>query len=283
MACHVHSHGVHRGAAACRVRDYRRFFGVLHEHGVLQCDVSGMDLALDDEDVRYTTDAEPGVYCKLAALEWLFREHGPRDEVRMWDLYAAPGMDVVYCMLVPGILSGVRVRVVGVSIVRDAKDEERFERMQRNADSVRASFEECGTVELVRSSALQFCQGYTGRSADVVMVSMPWMTTMGEFGTGGPGVLREPSDMMAEAVELLRALRERGAAPRVVLLMVPFDDSGVSRVEGYDLLESISISKYIAETRRKISCYYTHVLSLRRGGCCDIRDVRHSDFRYFVQ
>lgn len=283
MTYHVHSHGVHRGAAVSRVRDYCRFFGVLHDHGVMQCDVSGINLSLDDEDVRYTTDAEPGVYCKLAALEWLYRRQGPREEITIWDLYAAPGMDVVYCMLIPGILTGVCVRVVGVSIVRDAKDAERFERMQMNTDSVHASYSECSDVELVRSSALEFCQKYTGRCADVVMVSMPWMTTMGEFGAGGPGALREPADMMAEAGELLRTLRGRGTAPRVVLLMVPFDDSRVSQIEDYELLESICISKYSARTEGKISCYYTHVLGFGQGVCGTIGCVRRSDFRYFVR
>jgi len=61
MTCHVHSHGVHRGAAASRLQQYSAFFRELYAMGSLDRDLSLAALSLDDEDVRYTTDAEPGM------------------------------------------------------------------------------------------------------------------------------------------------------------------------------------------------------------------------------
>ena len=67
----VHTHSPHRGAARSRQKDYVDFLCRLHARGVLACDPSCLQLDLSDEDVRYTTDAEPGMYDKVCCLNVL--------------------------------------------------------------------------------------------------------------------------------------------------------------------------------------------------------------------
>lgn len=279
MTCHVHSHGVHRGAAASRLQQYSAFFRELYTMGSLDRDLSLAALSLDDEDVRYTTDAEPGFHDKLAALRCLREFCGAELDrpVSFWDLYAAPGMDVVYCMLLA--CCGFGVRVTGASIVRDERDEARFRRMEGNVASAAAHVprERC-EVTLARSSALDFCRGYAGARPDVLVLSMPWMTTMGELERGAEGRLRDSADMMREARELLRALRPE-CRPRVVLLMVPFGPECVALPE-YALWETLFNHKCHARGGGEISCYCTHVLA--RTSAPPPARARSVVFRYFV-
>lgn len=259
MASHVHTHGVHHGAALSRLRQYRAFFSALYARGTVIRDLSRADISLDDEDVRYTTDAAPGVHDKLAVLDCLHTcsRKDPASPVSFWDLYAAPGMDVLYCMLLA--CSGFPMRVTATSIVRDEHDEARFRRMEHNVASVRAELPP-GTCEvsLLRSSALAFCRSYAGPRPDAVNLSMPWMTSMGELEPGASGQLRSAADMMREGNELLSALRPE-CRPRVILLMFPYGPGDV-KLAGYAIWESIFNHKHHADTGEEISSYYTHIL-----------------------
>lgn len=268
----VHTHSPHRGAARSRQKDYVDFLCRLHARGVLGCDPSCLELDLSDEDVRYTTDAEPGMYDKVCCLNVLAPP--PGSVVRFLDLYAAPGMDVVYSMLLNSFGLGLRVEVTGVSVVRDECDLERFERMRRNVEAVRALPCNC-EVTLVQSSAQDFCRSYRGPPPDVALISMPWMTSLGEMG-GSAGSLREPADMLREARALLGSLERSGTPPRVVSLMVPFESAG-ALASGYGVRESVLVTKCSAKSGRKISEYYCHLLERHYSG-----PAQASEFRFSV-
>lgn len=275
MPSAVHTHGARPGAARARKRDYAAFLREFCRRGGIGCDAGGMNLELSDEDARYATDAEPGVYDKLACLQWLWRGWPERDTVDIWDLYAAPGMDVVYSALAAGMGLGASVRVTGVSIVRDAEDRERFGRMRANARTAEETVGSACSVRLVESSAQDFCKGYAGAPADVAIVSMPWMTSMGELHGASEGQLRAAEDMMREARELLGSL-ERARRPRIVSLMVPFGAEAVA-LEGYGLCETVRARKWSASQGREISEYCVHVLGL---GMPDAR--KFTVFDYWV-
>ncbi len=278
MTLHVHTHRVHKGASKSRTQNYLSFFKSLSQLDQATADFSRMSLHLSDEDVRYTTDAAPGVYNKLACLDWACRlEPGRKTKFHVCDLYAAPGMDVVYCMLLCGMHLGISCHITGVSIVRAEDDRERFKRMCENVASALTLLPggECD-VDLRPMSAVQFCKESSGGAKiDILLISMPWMTSMGEMH-GSAGTLRDPSDMASEAQELLEILGESGQCPLVVSLMVPYDHESF-RFPGYCLLESVLMRKRSGESGLEISSYYTHLF-----GITSAAEPVMKSFEYYV-
>jgi hypothetical protein len=278
MTLHVHTHAVHHGAAESRKQNYLSFFESLCKLDKDIVDFSRMSLCLSDEDVRYTTDAAPGVYNKLACLEWACRLD-PSKKIRfhLCDLYAAPGMDVVYCMLLCGMHLGISCHITGVSIVRGGEDSDRFKRMCENtASALKLLPVGVCEVDLRPTSALQFCKELSNETRiDILFISMPWMTSMGEMH-GSSGTLRNPSDMASEAVELLEALNQSGERPLVVSLMVPYDHDSFA-FPGYCLLESVLMRKRSGESGLEISSYYTHLF-----GITSAAEPVMKSFEYYV-
>jgi len=278
MASHVHTHGIRLNATQSRIHNFKFFFKTFCKQAHISSDFSKISLSLSDEDVRYTTDAAPGIYNKLACLEWVCRLNSNKDNTfNMCDLYAAPGMDVLYCMLLCGMNLGISFHITGVSIVRDIDDKDRFKRMCNNVSSaLKILPEEVCKVNLFPMSAYQFCcECLTKTKIDILFISMPWMTSLGEMH-GSVGALRAPSDMALEALGLLNTLVKSGQCPLVVSLMVPYDYNHFV-FPGYCLLESVLIRKKSCVSNLEISSYYTHLF-----GRTDVADPVYVVFEYYV-
>jgi len=175
-----------------RKRYYQESFKKFFQSGILRMDVSSIKLSLDDEDVRYTTDPEPGLYDKVRCVEILlalspkqkeqFNTIMQRRLIKILDAYSAPGMDVLYSMLIPFVMRDVRVFVTGVSLVKDSHDQHRFERMDRNVKSMMDLLGSNGNnVNLVKSDAASYCEKYVDYRLDILILSPPWLSSHGEM------------------------------------------------------------------------------------------------------
>lgn len=251
MAARVHVHGAVEGEGRERAAYYKDELRRLYETGVLCEDLCALKLSLDDEDVRYTTEPRPGICGKIACVDALQKGWPERvgGDIVVWDLYAAPGMDVLYSMMIPLWCKGQQVHVVGVSIVHDDKERARFRRMQANVAALEKMSDNVGTCALVQSSAQDFCRDH-GQSAepcaDVLLLSPPWLTSHGEMkDRHEKGKLRSCADIAAEVKECLDALSDAGR-PRVLSFMVPQDWQSYEKFDAfrdYVCVETIRVEK----------------------------------------
>jgi len=268
-----------------RKRYYQENFKKFFQSGILRMDVSSIKLSLDDEDVRYTTDPEPGLYDKVRCVEILlalspkqkeqFKTIMQRRLIKILDAYSAPGMDVLYSMLIPFVMRNVRVFVTGVSLVKDAHDERRFQRMERNVGSMMELLKsDMNNVQLIRGDAAFYCENYVGDPLDILILSPPWLSSHGEMEKGVSDQARSAEDIGAEMDNLILKFK---MPPKIVSLMIPYDWNEISPhmehlVSKYGAVETTWVIKKSSHDHHEISSYFIHIIAQNYKGMHKIRE-----------
>lgn len=265
MPAEVHWRHFKHGDGRSRLRQYLKELREITEGAGFRWDQ--FHLRISDEDARYTTDVHPGIHVKQQCLKYLGRK------CRIWDLFSAPGMDILYNMVLAAILPEREIQSVGVSIARDDVEMLRFARLKHNVDSMLQSLPFGSKVmkpELHAMSALDFCTKppSTTQVADLLWLSPPWMTSRGDMETGvGVGIKRDPKDFTNEICSLVCAIfNTYKSTPKVIACMLPYDWDDIKSLVllpcmgVYSLAEKIHIVKKAKEGGKTISTYFVFIM-----------------------
>ena len=118
-----------------RIMYYKERLQEFYKEEILSIDVSNLSLILDHEDIEYAKDPDPGLFEKVRCVEIykfltsnfnrLFETIMKKRKITLWDFYSAPGMDVLYSMLVPHIIKDVNLQITAISTTKDEKEDKR--------------------------------------------------------------------------------------------------------------------------------------------------------------
>jgi len=275
-------------AAEQRKRYYQDKFESFYRNNMLSVDVSKIQLSLDDEDVRYTTDPEPGLYDKIRCVEilrTLFRRtskpldgRARKEYVTILDPYSAPGMDVLYSLLLPFAFTDVSVFVTGVSLVKDVHDENRFKRMESNVRNMLDILNLKGSQQqayLVRDNALSFCEKTKNNPPDILILSPPWLSSRGEMKSGVADIPRSPAEL---ADEINRVRYQFQKPVKIISMMVPYDWDALAPympriAHEYGVAETVRVIKKSNDDQRIVSSYFIHIVAYEYRGESNRKDL----------
>jgi len=304
----IHTRRERTRDGAAKVHQYMKEFQQFHERHSADLPREfprSLHLELSNEDSRYTTDVSPGMYSKemVFSLYDTWRKHHKRSsstqDISVWDLYCSPGMDILYLMLTDHLLKRrdamhPHLKIVGVSKADTPSLEGRFERMESNVRALTQLVPGTPSPTLFRSTALNFCQKYHGKTPDIVFLNPPWMKTMGEMEDEEREVVRPHQEIITDTKELITTIYSNtGSHPKMVVISVPypweqFDSILESMNEGkstggmYTLIHSIDImKKSSADQSFTISGYFNYVIMESNEGERPMKP-NFSDFTYYV-
>jgi hypothetical protein len=275
----IHERHDRRGDGDRKVEEYMKEFSQLydaHESDFPTSFPASLNLLLNDEDARYTTDVSPGMHCKHEIMR-LYHTLQPnhKGSVTVWDLFCSPGMDILYLMLEDHLMrrnerESQGLDIVGVSRVGGTVERERFTRMQHNVASLQSFTPSTRAPRLISDTAKHHCENYSGKTPDIVLCSPPWMESMGDMQDELEGKVRSVESLITELAELVSLIKSKTkAAPEMLVCSVPYSWKHFQHAlpelnkssNRYTLHKGVKIIKNSSSDRNyTISTYYTFIL-----------------------
>jgi hypothetical protein len=294
---HIHTRRERHGEGVLKVQQYMKEFKHFYTQNTVffpngfptDNTMTSLSLQLDDEDSRYTTDVSPGIHCKQKIFEeydnWAKSQGGGsiQEKLLVWDLFCSPGMDILYFMIQDYMMGCMnngehptnkrRLEIVGVSKSDTTHLIDRFERMKHNVKSLWHFLPGIQIPNLIANTAQEYCQGYHGRTPDIVCMSPPWMETMGEMMQENKEIERTTQAIIQDICNLtMTILRNTGGNPNFIVISVPYswdsfksiliDLNTLNLKETFALCTSIEIIKKSEQNHNyTISSYFTFIIA----------------------